>query len=90
MSLASVGADKRLFSAAYSTPKRVEQPSIDSPRPGRLTVPAERRLADSTLAEAQLVYRCGNCGAVGDLRAFPTTCLDRDGPREALYYEIED
>lgn len=78
--------DARLFTSAYSTPEPVvpEPPTI-LPMP-----PMGRRLSDSTLAEATLVYRCLRCGRVGDIRAFPNRCLGCRGPREDLYYEIED
>lgn len=93
MSFSVPGADVRLFTAAYSTPDPVEPPAevprVEQPVP-RTTRGAERRLPDSTLAEGYLVYRCANCGFVGDLRTFPTACLGCGGPREALSYEIED
>lgn len=61
---------------------------ITSSEPPEL--PPARRLPDGTFGEALLVYRCAVCGAVGDLRAFPTRCLDCSGPRESIHYEIED
>lgn len=96
MSLASDEASIRLFTAAYSTPddRPVPEAPTAPPTPQlpleRALAPPERRLPDSTLAEGQLVYRCGDCGALGDLRRFPVRCLDCDAPREELYYEIED
>jgi hypothetical protein len=42
------------------------------------------------VGEAFLVYRCVDCGAVGQLRSFPDGCDGCGAGREALYYEIED
>jgi rubrerythrin len=54
-----------------------------------VTVP-NRRLPEQGFGEGYLVYRCGGCGAVGQLSAFPAACPECDRGREALYYEIED
>lgn len=40
--------------------------------------------------EAELVWRCGSCGAVGALTALPEGCPDCGAPREELYYWTED
>jgi hypothetical protein len=88
MASSTTGTDARLYTSAYSTPEHVElepEPPVVQPR----TVTG-RRLPDSTLAEGYLVYRCGGCGRVGDLRAFPNHCLGCGGQREDIYYEIED
>jgi rubrerythrin len=41
-------------------------------------------------AEAELMWRCWECGEIGDVASMPETCPSCGGPREALYYWIED
>jgi hypothetical protein len=53
-------------------------------------VVSNRRLPINAVGESYLVYRCIDCGAVGHLTAFPTTCGECAAGRESLYYEIED
>ncbi len=48
------------------------------------------RLAAKDFGEAYLVWRCIDCGATGDLEAFPTACTDCGAAREELYYYLED
>lgn len=41
--------------------------------------------------EAELMWRCSNCGEMGELDdGVPDTCPNCDGPRENLYYWTED
>lgn len=42
------------------------------------------------LGEAELVWRCVECGEVGDIEAIPETCPNCGAPKEALYYWTED
>ncbi|MFB6146117.1 MAG: hypothetical protein ABEJ08_00335 [Halobacteriaceae archaeon] len=47
--------------------------------------------AGGSFGEAHLVWRCAECGAVGDIEGgVPAACPDCDAPREALYYRTED
>ncbi|XVH32309.1 DUF7130 family rubredoxin-like protein [Haloferacaceae archaeon DSL9] len=60
-----------------------------SMRPRRVVVRNER-LATRDWGEAYLMWRCGVCGEMGDLEAFPLACPDCAAPREELAYWIED
>lgn len=53
-----------------------------------LSIAHER--AGHEFGEAELVWRCSQCGAVGELGELPDACPDCDAPREDLYYWTED
>ncbi len=40
--------------------------------------------------EAELLWRCTECGEMGDLEAFPESCPNCGAEREKLYYWTED
>lgn len=40
--------------------------------------------------EGYLVWRCLNCGEVGDVEELPERCPNCDSPREELYAYLED
>lgn len=40
--------------------------------------------------KADLVWRCGQCGEVGELDSMPDRCPSCDAPREELYYLTQD
>jgi len=40
--------------------------------------------------EATLMWRCWECGAMGDIEEIPESCPDCDAPREEIYYWQED
>ncbi|MFB6172989.1 MAG: rubredoxin-like domain-containing protein [Haloarculaceae archaeon] len=43
------------------------------------------------LGEAELMWRCWNCGEMGDIEDdLPEACPSCDAPREDLYYYQED
>lgn len=42
------------------------------------------------VGEGYIVWRCDDCGAVGDLDDIPEQCPDCGAPREALYAWLED
>ena len=47
--------------------------------------------AGHTFGSGELVWRCMDCGAMGDLDDdLPESCPDCDAPREALMYWTED
>ncbi|CQR53369.1 hypothetical protein BN996_03579 [Haloferax massiliensis] len=54
------------------------------------TVVEHRRLPGKNFGEAQLVWRCDDCGELGALTAFPSSCPDCGAGREALFYFTED
>jgi hypothetical protein len=46
---------------------------------------------DSSFGEAELMWRCWDCGAMGALEDdLPDACPDCGGVREDLYYWVED
>lgn len=59
-------------------------------REGIEALSIEHERAGHEFGQAELMWRCTDCGAVGDLGEFPDTCPDCDAPREHLYYWIED
>lgn len=50
----------------------------------------EHERAGHEFGEAELVWRCSDCGAVGEIDAMPDACPDCGAPREHLYYWTED
>ena len=59
-------------------------------RAGIEALSIEHERAGHEFGEAELVWRCSQCGAVGDLDEMPDECPDCAAPREDLYYWIED
>jgi Zn finger protein HypA/HybF involved in hydrogenase expression len=51
---------------------------------------SEHVTSTATFGEAELAWRCWECGAMGDIEALPAECPDCGAPREELYYRIED
>ena len=51
----------------------------------------EHLRAGHEFGEAELMWRCRNCGEMDDLvEEFPEACPSCDAPKEELYYFIED
>lgn len=50
----------------------------------------EHERAGHEFGGAELVWRCSECGALGDVEAVPDACPDCGAPREYLYYWTED
>jgi rubrerythrin len=46
--------------------------------------------ATGAAAEAELMWRCWECGEMGDVQDVPDACPSCGGPRESIYYWIED
>jgi len=40
--------------------------------------------------EAELMWRCWNCGAMGRIDDIPQECPDCGAPKEDIYYWVED
>ena len=59
-------------------------------RDGIAALSIEHERAGHAFGEAELVWRCSQCGAIGDLESWPAACPDCDAPREDLYYWTED
>jgi hypothetical protein len=59
-------------------------------REGIAALSVQHERAGHEFGEAELVWRCSRCGAVGDLDGLPDGCPDCDAPREDLYYWTED
>lgn len=55
---------------------------------GGLSITHDR--AGPNYGEAELVWRCLQCGEVGDIDTFPEHCPGCNAPREHVYYWIED
>ncbi|MFC7135909.1 DUF7130 family rubredoxin-like protein [Halobaculum litoreum] len=51
----------------------------------------EHERAGHEFGEGELVWRCSDCGEVGDLDGgLPDACPNCDAPREHRYYRTED
>lgn len=46
--------------------------------------------AGHEFGEAELVWRCADCGETGELDDLPDRCPNCNAPKEALFYWIED
>lgn len=53
-----------------------------------LSVTHER--AGHAFGEAELLWRCSECGAIGPIEDFPDSCLECGAAKEQLYYWTED
>ena len=63
---------------------------LSTTRAGIEALSIEHERAGHAFGEAELVWRCSQCGAVGDLDEMPDDCPDCAAPREELYYWTED
>jgi sporulation protein YlmC with PRC-barrel domain len=59
-------------------------------REGVEALSVEHERAGGAFGEAELVWRCSRCGAIGELDDLPDGCPDCGAPREDLYYWTED
>ncbi|AZH24100.1 DUF7130 family rubredoxin-like protein [Haloplanus aerogenes] len=59
-------------------------------REGIEALSIEHERAGHEFGGAELIWRCSQCGAVGELGDLPDACPDCDAPREDLYYWTED
>lgn len=50
----------------------------------------EHERAGHEFGEAELMWRCSQCGAMGELDGLPDECPDCGSPREDIYYWTED
>jgi hypothetical protein len=78
--------------------------AVDDPEPGHCAcvlvavadLPTEASISNLAVHEhlgdppLLLLWRCSDCGAVGDIEDVPDACPDCGAPREHLYYWIED
>jgi predicted RNA-binding Zn-ribbon protein involved in translation (DUF1610 family) len=42
------------------------------------------------VGEAELMWRCSDCGEMGEITALPETCPNCGAPREEIYYYVDD
>ncbi|QKY20715.1 hypothetical protein B4589_010115 [Halolamina sp. CBA1230] len=66
------------FGFAVSTEEGIEALSIEHERAGH------------GFGEAELVWRCADCGELGDIDEIPDECPSCGADRTALYYWTED
>lgn len=53
-----------------------------------LSIAHER--AGHEVAEAELMWRCGTCGEMGDIEDLPESCPACGAPPEEIYYYVDD
>jgi len=59
-------------------------------REGLAGMSVEHERAGHEFGEAELMWRCSNCGEMGDLDELPDACPNCGAEREQLYYWTED
>ncbi len=50
----------------------------------------EHERSGHEFGEAELMWRCSECGEMGDVEDLPEECPNCGAPKEALYYWTED
>ncbi|WP_410766065.1 rubredoxin-like domain-containing protein [Haloferax sp. DFSO60] len=59
-------------------------------REGLAGLSIEHERAGHEFGEAELMWRCSNCGEMGDIEAMPDSCPNCGVEKEQLYYWTED
>lgn len=59
-------------------------------RDGIEALSVEHEHAGGTYGEAELMWRCSNCGELGDIDTIPEACPSCGASKEHIYYWIED
>lgn len=59
-------------------------------REGIEAMSIEHERAGHEFGEAELLWRCSECGELGAIASMPDRCPSCDAPKEAIYYWIED
>jgi len=59
-------------------------------REGIRALSIEHHRAGDEFGEAELLWRCADCGELGDIEELPEACPDCGADRTALYYWTED
>ena len=59
-------------------------------REGIAKLSIEHERSGHEFGEAELMWRCTNCGEMGDVKELPDTCPNCGVPKEELYYWTED
>ncbi|GAD51249.1 hypotheical protein [Halarchaeum acidiphilum MH1-52-1] len=59
-------------------------------RTGVASLSVEHEHTPHDLGEAELLWRCSDCGELGDIADIPDSCPECGAPREHLYYWTED
>jgi hypothetical protein len=59
-------------------------------REGVASLSIEHERSGHDFGEAELMWRCANCGEMGDVKEMPDSCPNCGAEREELYYWTED
>lgn len=59
-------------------------------RTGMAALSIEHEHPPHNLGEAELLWRCSQCGELGDIEKMPDDCPSCGARKEELYYWIED
>jgi ABC-type ATPase with predicted acetyltransferase domain len=59
-------------------------------REGIASLSVEHERAGHEFGEAELMWRCTQCGEMGDIEELPESCPNCDAPKEDIYYWTED
>jgi rubrerythrin len=59
-------------------------------REGIEAMSIEHERAGHEFGEAELMWRCSNCGEMGDIEGMPDECPNCGAPKEDIYYWTED
>jgi rubrerythrin len=54
-------------------------------------MPVDEHRTTGMAGEAELTWRCSECGTIGKLKDMPENgCTDCGAPQEAIYYHLQD
>jgi rubrerythrin len=59
-------------------------------REGIEALSVEHERAGHEFGQAELMWRCAECGEMGELEGIPEECPNCGAPKEEIYYWIED
>ncbi|SFR34528.1 hypothetical protein SAMN04487947_0177 [Halogeometricum rufum] len=59
-------------------------------REGVASLSVEHERAGHEFGGAELMWRCTQCGEMGDIEELPESCPNCDAPKEDIYYWTED
>jgi hypothetical protein len=51
---------------------------------------SSEHIASGLGGEAQLMWQCYECGAMGDIEAIPDMCPDCGASKESIFYYVDD
>ncbi|WP_336025121.1 DUF7130 family rubredoxin-like protein [Halobellus salinisoli] len=75
---------------AIGTIRAITETGVEVQTHGDVETVSLKQALGSDAGEGYLLWRCVNCGELGDLDEIPDRCPGCGGPREDLYAYLED